>query len=203
MSSEWCGTGALACGKGRKPQGMPQFRPVHYYHRNLPHIQKSDTPHFVTFRTKGGFVLTPDAMGLVVAHCLHDNGKKLQMHAFVVMSNHVHLLFTPLRNAAGASYSLAEILRGIKGSSARSINKLLNRRGPVWQDESFDRVMRSGEFGEKYDYIVLNPVSAGLCSDPNAISMALEGRIVSILSHCRGFREATLSTGESACATPF
>jgi REP element-mobilizing transposase RayT len=82
------------------------------------------------------------------------------------MSNHVHLLFTPLRNATGDSYSLAEILRGIKGSSARSINKLLNRRGPVWQDESFDRVMRPGEFGEKYDYIVLNPVSAGLCPDP-------------------------------------
>jgi len=37
---------------------------------------------------------------------------------------------------------LPEILLAIKGASARSVNKLASRAGPLWQDESFDHVLR-------------------------------------------------------------
>ncbi len=85
------------------------------------------------------------------------------MHAFTVMPNHVHLLFTPLRKQNGDWYSLASIMSGIKGASAHRINKHLLRRGTVWQDESFDHVLRSNEsFAAKVEYILLNPVRAGL-----------------------------------------
>jgi hypothetical protein len=51
----------------------------------------------------------------------------------------------------------------MKGVSARSVNKLVGGSGPVWQDESFDHVLRSNEsFAEKLEYIRQNPVRAGL-----------------------------------------
>ncbi len=58
---------------------------------------------------------------------------------------------------------MAEIMHGIKGASAHSINKLLKRQGHVWQDESFDRILRreEGIIG-KVEYICQNPVRQGL-----------------------------------------
>ena len=62
-------------------------------------------------------------------------------------------------------YSLAEIMGGIKGASAQLINRELDRRGRVWQTESFDRVLRSSEsLDAKVAYILDNPVRAGLVS---------------------------------------
>ena len=58
-------------------------------------------------------------------------------------------------------------MQAIKGASAHGINKLLNRRGKVWQEESFDRALRKEEqFEEKVYYMLENPVRAGLVSNP-------------------------------------
>jgi hypothetical protein len=70
--------------------------------------------------------------------------------------------FTP-RYDRDRLYSVAEIMQGIKGTSAHKINRLLNRSGQVWQRESFDRVLRREEsIHAKVDYMVQNPVRAGL-----------------------------------------
>jgi putative transposase len=54
-------------------------------------------------------------------------------------------------------------MHAIKGVSARRINVLLGRSGPVWQEEFFDHVLRSNDsLAEKIDYICQNPVRAGL-----------------------------------------
>jgi hypothetical protein len=63
-------------------------------------------------------------------------------------------------------HSLAEIMKGIKGTAAYNINRLLGRKGQLWQDESFDRIMRTSEFELKLNYIQANPVDAGLCNRP-------------------------------------
>jgi REP element-mobilizing transposase RayT len=79
------------------------------------------------------------------------------------MPDHVHILFTALRDNEGWTFALPEILRAIKGTSARSINKLWGRNGPVWQDESFDHVLRGAEsLRETVEYIRQNPVRKGL-----------------------------------------
>jgi hypothetical protein len=62
---------------------------------------------------------------------------------------------------------IARILQAIKSASAHRINKYLGRKGRVWQDESFDRAVRSVEnLRGKIEYIAANPVRAGLVSDP-------------------------------------
>jgi REP element-mobilizing transposase RayT len=138
------------------------------YRRNLAHFQIEDTPLFVTFRTFEDFVLIPEARDLAFKHCLHDHMHLVHMHSFVIMPTHAHLVFTPLTDEEGMPFMLAKIMNGIKGASSHSINKLLKRKGHVWQDESFDHVIRSDpEFEDTLLYILTNPVGARLCKFPD------------------------------------
>lgn len=83
------------------------------------------------------------------------------LHAYVVMSNHVHVLLDPL-------VPLRRITGGIKGVSARDANGVLGRTGkPFWQDESFDHWVRNeAQFERVRTYIERNPVKAGLVARP-------------------------------------
>ena len=85
----------------------------------------------------------------------------------VVMPDHVHLLFTPLRNEDGWPFPLVDVLQCFKSATAHRINKLRNLSGPVWEEESFDHVLRSHEsLKDKCEYIRQNPAAAGLVKDP-------------------------------------
>jgi len=77
-----------------------------------------------------------------------------------IAPNHVHILMRPIA-------PMPEIMQGIKGFTARQANRLLNRKGSFWQDESFDHWVRSeAEFHRIQTYIEQNPVLAGLASKP-------------------------------------
>jgi putative DNA methylase len=133
------------------------------YKRNLRHLQADSQTLFVTFNTYQRWPLPDDARDLVLKHCVHDHGTRYQLHAAVVMPDHVHLLLTPMGDPQANTFGLAEIMSGIKGASAHSVNRLLGRRGKVWQEESFDRVLRSDEPRRAAaEYICANPARAGL-----------------------------------------
>jgi putative transposase len=137
------------------------------YHRKLPHYQKAGRAVFVTFCKGTRIAFASEARDAVLQHCLHDHGKRYELHAAVVMPDHVHLLLTPLRDEKGWPYSLPTILKLLKGTSARSVNKLEGSNGPVWQEESFDHVLRSQEsFEKKLEYLRQNPVRRGLVKKP-------------------------------------
>ena len=88
----------------------------------------------------------------------------MDLQALVVMPDHVHMIFTPLVDIERSEvFSLARITKGIKGTSAHLINRQLGRYGKIWQEESFDRVLRVSEkLDEKMAYILDNPVRQGL-----------------------------------------
>lgn len=133
------------------------------YCRNLPHIQAEDKTLFVTFATHERWELPESVRSLVIEHCLYHHGIKMQVHGVIVMPDHVHMVFTPLRDPKGRVFGLAEIMNGIKGASAHRINQALNRRGSVWQDESFDHILRSDEdIRSKVEYICQNAVRKAL-----------------------------------------
>jgi REP-associated tyrosine transposase len=82
------------------------------------------------------------------------------------MPDHVHVLCMALMDDHG-SISIPEITRTIKSESAHRINEALVRSGRVWQDESFDHVLRGDEsLRKKALYILENPVRAGLVESP-------------------------------------
>ena len=96
----------------------------------------------------------------LVVGALEDGQRKFQryqLHAFVVMPNHVHLLVTPKVRAG-------QWLGPLKGFTAYLANDLLGSHGqPFWQDESYDHLVRSAaEFDRIQTYIEENPVAAGL-----------------------------------------
>jgi len=140
---------------------------MYEYRRKLPHYQPAGRRLFITFRKNCRDPFPPHARDAVLQHCLHDHGKRYQLHAAVVMPEHLHLLLTPLRDEQGWPYGLPSILKALKGTSARSVNRLLGSSGPVWQEESFDHVPRTQEsFEAKLEYIRQNPVRRGLVQNP-------------------------------------
>jgi putative transposase len=160
------------------------------YRRNLPHWHPPGAAVFVTWRLAGtlpsfnkcvddGHAFAERDLWLdrtiegpqwlrrfevaqcVVTNLLDGAGSRYELHAFVVMPNHVHLLLTPW-------VELATIIRAMKGKSARQANALLDRTGlPFWQDESFDHWIRHPrQFEQVRVYIERNPVRAGLVKLP-------------------------------------
>jgi REP element-mobilizing transposase RayT len=137
-----------------------------YEYRRLPHFQPDFKIFFITFCTHQCWTLPPAAREIVVDTCLAGNGQDFDLYGLVVMPDHVHLALVPLCRPQGP-IPIAEIMQAIKGASAHRINKLLKRRGQVWQEESFDRALRKEEqFEAKLYYMLENPVRAGLVSNP-------------------------------------
>lgn len=136
------------------------------YRRNLPHYQKDNRILFITYSTWHRWVLPGVARDLALESCVRANGRKYQLYAAVVMPDHAHLICLPLMDEDG-SISIPEIMRTIKSESAHRINKVLGRTGRVWQDESFDHVLRGDEsLRKKVLYVLENPVRAGLVARP-------------------------------------
>jgi len=99
----------------------------------------------------------------IVAKALrHFHGKRYCLFAWCVMPNHVHVLFSPLRE-----HALDAILHSWKSYSAHRANALLARIGPFWQREYFDHLVRDQSSLQKItQYIRDNPKRAGLLNWP-------------------------------------
>jgi REP element-mobilizing transposase RayT len=141
--------------------------PKHFYRRDLPHLQCDYKPHFLTFCTHQRWVLPELAKKIVLDSCLHENHQAIDLNVVVVMPDHVHMIFTPLIDQLRSEViPLARITRAIKGASAHLINRRLGHVGTVWQEESFDHVLRSSEnLDQKIQYVLDNPVRRRLVQD--------------------------------------
>jgi REP element-mobilizing transposase RayT len=82
------------------------------------------------------------------------------LHSYVVMANHVHLLLTPLVDLA----KLTELVRGV---TARRANELLGQPGaPFWDEERCEHAVRDRyEFERVRQYIERNPVPVGVARE--------------------------------------
>jgi putative DNA methylase len=90
------------------------------------------------------------------------DGQRYSLHAWCVMPNHVHTLFTP-----AAKFKMSEILHSWKSFTAHECNKFLQRSGRFWAREPFDRYIRNERhFQNAVRYIEDNPVKAHLCERP-------------------------------------
>ena len=115
--------------------------------------------HLDTIRT-GPLYLRQPRIAEAVVETIHYAAEKLQyydLHSYVIMPNHVHLLLSP-------HVAPTKLLKSVKNFSARRANEILARKGnPFWQSESYDRWVRDEkEFQRIKAYIEQNPVKAGL-----------------------------------------
>jgi putative transposase len=105
----------------------------------------------------------PRIAQLVVDSLHYRHGRVYYLHAFCVMPNHGHVVFTPLKKEDGTFYSLAAIMHSLKRYTARQANLILGREGDFWHHESYDHVVRDlEEYRRIVAYVLNNPVKAGL-----------------------------------------
>jgi len=86
--------------------------------------------------------------------------KRIIVHDFVVMPNHVHILMT-----VPGDISLEKAMQLIKGGFSFRAKKELGFTGEIWQRGYSDvRINDERSFKQHQDYINSNPVKAGLAS---------------------------------------
>ena len=82
---------------------------------------------------------------------------KYELRAWVIMPNHVHLLFL-VRDVP-----MWRLLEAWKGFTAKAANRILRRKGRFWQEDYWDTYMRDAEHESRTRrYIENNPTKAGL-----------------------------------------
>ncbi len=105
-------------------------------------------------------VFQTDANAQLLLNLFKDDRAKAryQLHAFVLMPDHLHLLLTP-----APAVSIEKALQFIKGGFSFS----LKSRMPVWEKSfTMRRIADSHDFASHRDYIHANPVRARLCLCP-------------------------------------
>ena len=139
-----------------------------YSRRNLPHFERPWVKYAITFATRNHRQLSEKARDIVLESVLLWKDRRYELYAACVMPDHVHLLIEPMverQDDSGQSvfFSLSKILHSIKSFTANRINKIEDSSEPVWEKESFDRLIRSDrDLQEKFHYILRNPWDSGV-----------------------------------------
>jgi len=103
-------------------------------------------------------------------------GTRYETAAFVVMPNHVHVLFRPL-----AGYRLSDILHSWKSYTGNKMNPSLKCDHALWSAGYWDRLIRDrAHFFRCVRYIENNPIKAKL---PNArVSLSINQTLIENVS---------------------
>jgi REP element-mobilizing transposase RayT len=103
-----------------------------------------------------GLLKLPAIAEVVRSALRYFDEKRYLLDEFVLMPNHVHVLVKPL-----PGYDLSSILHSWKSFTAKAINQVIGGTGAVWQDESYDHIVRSEDQLNFYRrYIRENPAKA-------------------------------------------
>lgn len=113
---------------------------------------------------------------LVKENLLRFHRQRYFLHAWVIMINHVHIIFTPLNG-----FTLASILHSMKSYTANHANRVLDRAGAFWAREYYDRYIRDQKhFLNTMNYIHDNPVKSGLCRRPEDWRFSSASQIIEV-----------------------
>ena len=135
---------------GRRPRVFLPGHPVHV-------IQRGNNRGQVFFASK-------DAQRYLdwLREAATEHG--VAVHAYVLMTNHIHLLVSP-----ETAYALPRAMRHVNWRYSRYVNDHQNRTGSVWEGRYRACLIEADSyFFACSRYIELNPVRAGIASSPGA-----------------------------------
>lgn len=100
------------------------------------------------------------------AHCVFRSfcekaaAKSVWVGRYVLMPDHIHLFVA----IASTGPSLSDWIKALRRTMSSALRNP-GANGAFWQNGFFDHVLRSEEsYGNKWEYVRLNPVRAGLVS---------------------------------------
>jgi putative transposase len=127
----------------------------------LHHRTAIGSTYFVTTKAAQSIAVfqVREIAEIVIAKLLHYRmAGAYQLHEFVLMPNHLHLLVTP-----AGSISLEKAMQLIKGGSSHEIHQQRGSRMEVWQAGFHEATIRdTADYLSRVRYIQMNPVAAGL-----------------------------------------
>jgi putative transposase len=104
----------------------------------------------------------PACAAIIQNKLIEGHSSRYTLIDWYIMPNHVHVLVRLMENQW-----LVDIVKLWKGGSAIEINRILQRKGALWQRDYYDRYVRDlDHLHDCIAYIRNNPVKAGLCHKP-------------------------------------
>lgn len=92
----------------------------------------------------------------------HSGTYACAVHAYVLMTNHVHILFTPATREAPA-----RMMKALGQNFAEYINRRRGRSGSLWEGRFWSGMVGEADYLLRCQrYIELNPVDAGMVRQP-------------------------------------
>jgi putative transposase len=119
--------------------------------------------YFITTNTNGreAIFLNQDAARIVLDTLRWLNDKtRIALIAAVVMPDHLHFV-SELKDQ-----SLSKVMHSLKSFTANEINRILGRKGQLWERQYYEQAIRDEKALMKMvEYCLENPVRKGLVDD--------------------------------------
>jgi putative transposase len=132
--------------------------------------------YFVTFNTyrRSSILARGEVHEVFRLFCVRAEQHNIAVARYVIMPDHVHLFAAmPARGI-----TLSEWVHALRTVIGKELLRL-GQQKPHWQEGFFDHVLRSAEsYAQKWEYVRMNPVRAGLCEKPE--QWPYQGEIVCI-----------------------
>ena len=107
-------------------------------------------------KSNNGAYFYGDILKLTKEIILSKDGNLFDLVSFVIMPNHIHLLFKE-------KIKLNEAIKILKGGLSYKINKMLSKKGTFFAKSYYDKIVRDqNQFDLVYSYIQNNPIKSGL-----------------------------------------
>ncbi|MCA1594435.1 MAG: transposase [Acidobacteria bacterium] len=158
---------------------MPEHQKPHFpaRPRRLELLFSNVRPfYFVTFNTYKRLPLLarPEIHETFHSFCIRAQEHNVAVGRYMIMPDHVHL-FVAL---SPTGLTLSEWIQALKKVLGKQLLRLAEQK-PHWQEGFFDHVLRNSEsYGQKWDYVQMNPVRSGFCRE--AEDWLYQGEIVSV-----------------------
>ncbi|HEV8124877.1 MAG TPA: transposase [Gemmatimonadales bacterium] len=125
------------------------------YRRHLPHWRLPYATYHVTWSLQRHQAdLSAPERSLVVSAMKCFEADRYDLYAYCVMNDHAHGLVAPK-----PEFDLEDIVRSWKSYSTNRMQRNFGRKGAVWLEEYFDRIVRSRlDYETKVKYILENPL---------------------------------------------
>lgn len=164
-------------------------------------IRTNEYPYHITARTinKEWFFLGPaDTWNIFVRHLSKMKIKfNVRIHAFVMMSNHFHLLVsTPDSN-------IDKAMHYFMSTTAREIAAKAHRINKIWGARYYRSVITTPEYyAHAFRYLYHNPIRAGIAKNINSYpwSTFLQKNAQKLIVQCEGFDAFIPDTQEELSA---